>query len=104
MTSAIANVGMRTMGFLTPAASIFALANLATTVSALAIPAISMYALSNLPAAEAKHAKISDGKHEDFFVRCIEACDENGKDAHELAKLLCYAACAVASWFKKEKK
>jgi hypothetical protein len=29
----------------------------------------------------------------DPFVDCINACDRNGRDAHELAKLLCYAMC-----------
>lgn len=103
MTISIANVGMRAREFHTPVASIFGLASLAKTVSALAIPTISMYALSNLPAAEAKHAKFTDGKDGDVFAQCIEACDKNGKDAHEFAKLLCYTMCAVISLFKKNK-
>ena len=101
MTTAIANVGIRTMGFYTPAAPIFGLASLAKTVSALAIPSISIYALSNFPVAEAKHAK--GGKDDDVYVQCVEACDKNGKDAHEFAKLLCYAMCLAIDVFKNKK-
>ncbi len=102
MTMAIANVGMRAMGFHTPVASIFGLASLAKAVSVLAIPTISMYVLANLPVAEAKHAKFTDGKDGDVFVQCIEACDKNGKDAHEFAKLLCYTMCWAIDMFKKK--
>ncbi len=104
MTTAIANVGMRTMGFHTQAASIFGLASLAKTVSALAIPTISMYALSNIPVADARHHGNGGGRSEDGFVQCMNLCDKNGKDAHEAAKLLCYAGCLVMNWFSKKEK
>ncbi len=27
------------------------------------------------------------------YTDCIDACNRNGRDAHELAKLLCYTMC-----------
>ena len=60
-----------------------------------------MYVLSNLPVAEAKHAK--GGKDDDVYVQCVAACDKNGKDAHEFAKLLCYGICLAIDVFKNKK-
>lgn len=29
----------------------------------------------------------------DTYTECIDACDRNGRDAGDLAKLICYAFC-----------
>ncbi|HSX37521.1 MAG TPA: hypothetical protein VLE95_01685 [Chlamydiales bacterium] len=78
-----------------------ALTQLANVVSKLSIPLIGLSAFSSIPSAEAKHAK--GGKNDDVFVQCIKACDKNGKDANELAKLLCYTMCLVIDLFKNKK-
>ena len=103
MMRAIANAGTRAVGFHMPIVSVFNLASLAKTVSTLAMPTIFTYLLYNLPVADAKHAKISNGKDDDVYVQCIDTCDKNGKDAHEFAKLLCYAMCLAIDVFKNKK-
>ena len=100
---AISRYGTNT-GMFMPAMASASLLRLAGTVSKLFIPLVGLHAMSNIPAVEAKHAKYTDGKDGDVFVQCIAACDENGKDAHELAKLLCYGICGAISLFKKKEK
>lgn len=48
-----------------------------------------------IPAIALVGASMISGVSADRYVDCINACDRNGRDAHELAKLLCYAMC----WF-----
>ncbi len=101
---AISRYGMST-GMFSLLAAPFTLIQLADAVSKLSVPLIGLYALSNVPVADAKHhSKPTGGKGGgDIFIDCINACDENGKDAHEVAKLFCYGMCGLISLFKKDK-
>ena len=56
--------------------------NILKKVSFVAIPAIAL-------AANMMMTKVNA----DRFTDCIDACDRNGRDAHEAAKFLCYVMC-----------
>ncbi len=56
---------------------------LAVGVHRVAIPAITLAAFSMIQGAEAIK-----------FTECIDNCNSH-RDAHPLAQLLCYAACAI---------
>ena len=49
----------------------------------IAIPAIALVAFSMIKSV-----------HAITYVECVDACDQH-EDAHPLAKLLCYAMCAI---------
>lgn len=47
----------------------------------------------SLPAIALISSTLIQEARADTFTECIEACERNGRDAHELAKLLCYTFC-----------